>query len=168
MNDLNFEKELAGTLFAVVGITSIVSGFIWGSISDRLGRMFVLSIVYLTQCFMLVGLNFSNSLGIVAVEIVIFGSMLWAVPTIMNASVADFIEMKYISVAMGFITVFFSIGQFISPFLTGYILDITGEYFLTFLLSALLNLLGGLGCISLHISQKKENQPSQIKIEMNG
>jgi sugar phosphate permease len=51
MNDLNFEKELAGTLFAVVGITSIVSGFIWGSISDRLGRMFVLSIVFFDLVF---------------------------------------------------------------------------------------------------------------------
>jgi sugar phosphate permease len=162
MKDLGYEKELAGTFFAIVGITSIISGFIWGSVSDRLGRMFALSIVYLTQFLVLVGLSFSKSPGIVAVEIIIYGLTLWGVPAIMNASVSDFIEMKYVPVAMGFITIFFSIGQFISPLATGYIIDITEKYFIAFLLSAILCLLGGLGCIALHITHKKKNQLSQM------
>jgi MFS family permease len=54
-------------------------------------------------------------------------------------------------VAIGFITLFFGVGQFISPAINGYLVDQTNSYFYPFLLSALICLSGGLGCVMLHL-----------------
>lgn len=157
MKDLGYDKELAGSLFAVIGFSSIISGFLWGTVSDRFGRMYAVTIVLFIQFVMLIGITITSSPVFVFIEVLLYGITLVAVPTIMIASVADFIEVKYISVAMGFITLFFSIGQFISPIVTGYIISFTGKYFIAFLLSAALNLIGAAGCIKLHFKQKKSN-----------
>lgn len=156
MKDIGLDKGLAGMLFSIAGIASIISGFIWGSVSDRLGRMYALTVVYMTQAAMLLALSFSTGVTIIVIEILIYGVTLWGVPAVMNASVGDFIRMKYVPIAMGFITLFFSIGQFISPVVTGYLIDLTGNYFGAFILSAGLNLIGGIGCLALHVIQKNK------------
>jgi sugar phosphate permease len=155
INDLGFTNELSGRLFAIVGFASILSGFIWGIISDRLGRFPVLAAVFCIQGCMLAALSVTKNPGIIALEIAVYGMTLWGVPAIMTAGIADLTEASYFTVAMGFVTIFFSLGQFISPYITGFVIESTGKYFIAFLISAFLSLAGGLGAILLHVSRRK-------------
>jgi len=161
MTDVGFDKQLAGTYFSISGVISIISGFLWGSISDRFGRMMTLSVVFGIQFFMLISISFTSSPLLLLVSVIIYSLTLWGVPTIMNASVSDFVHTPFVPVAMGFITLFFSIGQFISPVVTGFLIDISGSYFLALLLSAIASMLGGVGCGFLHkLTKHDPNHPS--------
>lgn len=155
MEDLGFEKSLAGQYFSVVGLFSIISGFIWGSVSDRLGRPLTLSMVYALQGLLLITIALSTHALLILIEIILFSVTLWAVPTIMVAAVGDFIDSRQVSVAMGFITLFFGVGQFISPIVNGYLLDISDTYFSAFIVSSSICLLGAMGCLWLYYKQKK-------------
>lgn len=155
INDLGFANELAGRLFAIVGFASILSGFIWGFISDRLGRFPVLAAVFCIQGCMLAALSVTKNPGIIALEIAVYGMTLWGVPAIMTAGIADVTKPKYFTVAIGFVTIFFSIGQFISPYITGFIIESTGKYLVAFLISAGLSLTGSIGAVMLHMSRRK-------------
>lgn len=150
MTDAGFEKRLAGTYFSIAGIVSIISGFLWGSLSDRIGRMLTLTIVFGIQFLMLLAISFTTSPGLLLASIILYSLTLWGVPTIMNASVSDFVYVPFVPIAMGFITLFFSIGQFLSPMVTGFLIEMSGSYFPALLLSALVSLLGGIGCGWLH------------------
>ncbi|WP_368503900.1 MFS transporter [Alkalihalophilus sp. As8PL] len=153
MIDVGYTKELAGLFFSIAGIASIASGFIWGVLSDILGRMYALSLVLIIQFAMLIALSFTNSVVVIGAEVVIYGLTLWGVPTIMNASVADFVSSSTVPIAMGFVTIFFSVGQIISPIVTGLIIESTNQYFGAFILSAVISLIGGLTCLRMHYIQ---------------
>ncbi|WP_066175709.1 MFS transporter [Bacillus marinisedimentorum] len=157
MEGRGFSKELAGTSFAAAGLFSIVSGFIWGSLSDRIGRMFTLGIVYGIQGVMLLALTLFSSPSVLFAVIVIYSITLWGVPSIMNASVGDYVSALYVPVAMGFITLFFSIGQFVSPVAIGFLIDYTGGYLEALLLSTAVCLAGGIGAFVLHHKNKSSN-----------
>lgn len=156
--DVHFSKTMAGYYFALAGIVSIPSGFIWGSISDKFGRMITLTFVFMIQFVSLLSLSLLKNSILLILTIVIYSLTLWAVPTIMNASVSDFVKAPYVPVAMGFITLFFSMGQFISPAIVGQLLDVYKNYFIPFLVSSVVTLLSGIGCYQLH-RQKQSNQP---------
>jgi len=161
MTDVGFDKQLAGTYFSIAGIVSIISGFLWGSISDRFGRMITLAVVFGIQCFMLLTISFTSSPSLLLASIILYSLTLWGVPTIMNASVSDFVDTLFVPIAMGFITLFFSIGQFISPMVTGFLIDMSGSYFPALLLSATVSMLGGFGCGRLYkLTNRGQNLPN--------
>ncbi len=164
ITDVHFTSQQAGNFFAAAGVASIISGFVWGSVSDKLGRMVSLMIVFFTQFFMLMGLSFTTDSLLIFMQVIIYGSTLWGVPTIMNASVGDYIDAKYIPVAMGFVTIFFSAGQLVSPIITGFLIDYTNSYLSAHLMSAITCFICGLGCYSLfHFERKKA---SSFKLEV--
>ncbi|WP_100399992.1 MFS transporter [Bacillus sp. FJAT-44742] len=154
--DRGFTSSQAGLFFAAAGAASIVSGFIWGSVSDKIGRMPALAFVYFIQFFMLVFLSISTHSGLILVQVLLYGITLWGVPTIMNASAGDYVRVKFVPVAMGFITLLFSIGQLISPIITGFLIDFTQSYLSAFLLSAVLTFIAGAGAVYLQASQRKQ------------
>jgi MFS family permease len=162
MEEVGFGKQLAGQYFAVIGLVSIVSGFIWGIISDRLGRVLTLGIVYIGQSFLLVFLSLSVQPILILLQVILFAVTLWAVPTIMAAAVSDLVGLHQAAVAMGYITLFFGVGQFVAPIINGYLLDWTHSYLSAFLLSAFICFLGGIGCLRLFQVQKRNAVSHEI------
>jgi MFS family permease len=155
MKEIHIDKSTAGQFFAFAGLASIISGFIWGNISDRIGRMPTLFIVLLIQSCLLIAFSLSNSSFLLFIETIAYSLTLWAVPTIMVAAVSDFIHPHNAPAAIGFLTLFFGIGQFTSPIVIGSLVDLSGSYFSAFLLSALVCFSSGLGCIKLYFAQKR-------------
>ncbi len=133
INDLGFTNELSGRLFAIVGFASILSGFIWGIISDRLGRFPVLAAVFCIQGCMLAALSVTKNPGIIALEIAVYGMTLWGVPAIMTAGIADLTE-PCTSQSRWLCHHFFSLGPVISPYITGFVIESTGKYFIAILI----------------------------------
>jgi MFS family permease len=149
--DTSIDSTKAGKYYAAAGIASIVSGFIWGSLSDRIGRMFTLFIVYFFQSSLLLLLGLTKQPILLLVVIILYALSLWAVPTVIVAAVSDRTTAHKASMAIGFITLFFGMGQWISPMIIGVLLDAYGSYKVAFFVSAFICYFGSLGSIVMHV-----------------
>ncbi len=139
----------AGRIFAVLGIFSIFCGVIYGWISDVLGRRYGSMIAYLTLALSYVIFAFWKDTTGFYVSAVIFGIAAFSIPTIMAAASGDAVGGRLAPAGLGFITLFFGIGQALGPLAGGYIKDATGSFTNAFLLSAGVSLLGAFGSLIL-------------------
>ncbi len=137
-----YSKEAAGNLFMMMGWFSLVSGLIWGIVSDMIGRRRALLIVYLIHAaaFALFGL-WRTPTGF-TLSALLFGLAAWSVPAIMSATCGDLLGPRLAPAALGFITMFFGIGQAIGPSVAGAIADARGSFSLAFVLAAIVALVG--------------------------
>jgi predicted MFS family arabinose efflux permease len=144
-----YTRESAGNLFMLVGWLSLFCGVIWGAVSDRLGRKHTLAIVYLLQAiaFSLFAL-WPEPPGFL-LSSVLFGLTAWSIPAIMAAACGDVLGAKMAPAALGFITLFFGIGQAVGPSVAGAIADATGTFNPAFLLAGIAALFGAAGSLFL-------------------
>ncbi len=144
-----YTKEAAGNLWAIVGWISIFCGPIWGTVSDLLGRKVGLALVYLTQaaCYAVFALWQSPS-GY-TVSAVLFGLTAWSIPGIVAAACGDYLGSRMAPAALGFVTLFFGLGQAAGPSVAGALADATGSFGPAFLLAAGVAFLGGVGSLLL-------------------
>jgi MFS family permease len=144
-----YTRESAGNLFMLVGWLSLFCGVIWGTVSDRLGRRYALVIVYLIQAaaFSLFAL-WPEPPGFL-LSSVLFGLTAWSIPAIMAAACGDVLGAKMAPAALGFITLFFGIGQAVGPSVAGAIADATGTFNPAFLLAGIVALFGAVGSLFL-------------------
>lgn len=150
-------SQKAGQIFALLGLLSILSGAIWGWISDRLGRRLGSLLAYLTIAlsFIIIAL-WKNTTGFYAASIV-FGLSLSSIPAIMAAAVGDSVGGRIAPAALGFITLIFGIGQSLGPAVAGWLKDATGTFASAFMLSAIVALMGAAGAMLL----RKKTCPSK-------
>ncbi len=140
--EMGLSQAEAGGIWALVGGLSIFCGVIWGGISDLLGRKYGAALAYLTLAtayaiFALV----KNPIGFY-LSAVVFGLTAWSVPTIMAAAAGDYVGSKLAPAGLGFITLFFGVGQAIGPAVGGYLADITRSFAVPFLLATAVALAG--------------------------
>jgi len=142
VKEIGLSQAWAGTLWATVGGLSVFCGIIWGSISDRLGRSkgaalayLVLGISYIIYALVKVKFGFYLSA-------VLFGFTAWSIPTIMAAAAGDFVGPRLAPAGLGFVTLFFGIGQALGPLLGGYIADVTDSFTIPFLVAGGISLAG--------------------------
>ena len=144
-----YTKEAAGNLWAIVGWISIFCGLIWGTVSDLIGRKYGLTLVYLTQaaCYAVFAL-WRSPAGYV-VSAILFGLTAWSIPGIVAAACGDYLGSRLAPAALGFVTLFFGLGQAAGPSVAGALADATGSFGPAFLLAAGVAFLGGLGSLLL-------------------
>ena len=135
----------AGRLFMVMGWCSVLCGLIWGTVSDVIGRKWALVIVYAIQAaaFGLFALA-PNPFGF-TLSAILFGLTAWSIPAIMAATCGDMLGSRMASAALGFITLFFGIGQAAGPSVAGALADASGSLASSLLLAAGVAVLGGIG-----------------------
>lgn len=139
----------AGWAFGLLGLCSIFSGILWGSISDSLGRRYGSMLAYLSLGLSyLVFALWRDQTGFV-VSAVLFGLTAWSIPTIMAAASGDAVGSRLAPAGLGIITVFFGIGQALGPAVGGWIKDSTGTFTIAFLLSVFVSLAGAFGSLML-------------------
>ena len=145
-----YSRSAAGSLFMVMGWASLICGLFWGSVSDRIGRKRTLVIVYLIHSlsFALFGL-WTAPTGFL-VSALLYGVTAWSIPAIMAAACGDILGPRLAPAALGFITLFFGIGQAIGPSVAGIIADGAGSFVPALLLASFVALLGGMGAATLH------------------
>jgi len=142
VKEMGLSPSWAGGLWATVGGLSVFCGVIWGSISDRLGRSRGAALAYLV-----LGLSYlifaliKNKYGFY-LSAVTFGLTAWSIPTIMAAAAGDFVGPRLAPAGLGFITLFFGIGQALGPALGGYIADINQSFTIPFLAAAIISFAG--------------------------
>jgi len=150
VEEIRLTEKTAGDIWAVFGWMCMLSGLIWGFISDRLGRRKALLwnngmislAVFLPLCF-----HQSLLLGLSAF---LFGATFLGTVTIIAAAIGDQVVEKQASV-YGLVTLVHGIGQFSGTIFGGYLKDFTGS----FQLSLLTSLIGFLLCFVLTAFTKK-------------
>ena len=140
--EMEMAPSEAGRLWAVVGGLSIFCGVIWGGLSDKLGRAAGSALAYLAlgisyAVFALFQVTWGFYLSAL-----IFGLTAWSIPTIMAATAGDYVGPRLAPAGLGFITLFFGIGQALGPAIGGYLADITRSFTGPFLLAAGVSLVG--------------------------
>ena len=136
IEELGFSASRAGGLWSIIGAVSLLSGFLWGMLSDKIGRKQVLFIVYLLQGLALAGLSITKGPAPVVAIALIYALTLWSVPAIMAATCADYVGGMLAPAAFAIVTLYFGAGQVISPWISGYILDLTRGFAVPFMVSA--------------------------------
>jgi sugar phosphate permease len=142
VKEMGFSPEWAGGLWALVGGLSIFCGMIWGKISDLLGRSRGAALAYLVLglsyiIYALIKVDFGFYLSAI-----LFGLSAWSIPTIMAAAAGDYVGPRLAPAGLGFITLFFGIGQALGPALGGYLADISGSFTLPFVVAGGISLAG--------------------------
>ncbi|MBC7234465.1 MAG: MFS transporter [Chloroflexi bacterium] len=144
-----YSREQAGSLFSVVGFASLFCGSVWGALSDRIGRRWALFGVYLIQAlaYALFAL-WAVPMGF-TLSAIFYGLTAWSIPAIMAAACGDLLGSELAPAALGFITLFFGIGQAAAPSVAGAMADATGSFTGALLLAMGLALLGALGSLTI-------------------
>jgi len=149
MSGGGYTQAEAGRLFMIMGWCSILCGLVWGSVSDLIGRKWALVIVYSihTAAFLLFALA-PNPAGLTT-SAVLFGFTAWSIPAIMAAACGDMLGPRMAPAALGFITLFFGIGQAAGPSVAGALADASGSLASSWLLAAGVAVLGAIGAALL-------------------
>ena len=139
----------AGRIFGVLGIFSIFCGVVFGWVSDMVGRRYGSMIAYFTLALSYLVFVFWKDYPGFYLSAVVFGIAAFSIPTIMAAASGDAVGATLAPAGLGFITLFFGIGQALGPVVGGYIKDATGTFTYAFLLSLMVSLAGGFGSLIL-------------------
>jgi len=129
--------EISGTFWAILGITSLFSGPIFGVVSDRIGRYATLGILFFFQALAQAILAFAVPPLFLLFSAGLFGISTWAVPSIMATLSAELFGASHTARILSLVTLFFGVGQIVGPLAAGIITDATGDFKVIFGLSSI-------------------------------
>lgn len=150
----NLTPAEAGRIWSLVGFVSLASGFIWGGVSDWIGRRAALCIVFCLHTFSFAVFAFSTTAVGFYVSALAFGISAWSIPSIVAAFSGDIAGIRLAPAALGMVTVVFGIGQALAPYVAGKLADASGSFSYSFMLAALIALAGAAGSLLLKKSEK--------------
>ena len=138
VQERGLSEVVAGNLWSWVGVLSLVSGPLFGHLSDLYGRKATLATVFLFQTTAYLLATAQLPMFSVYVSLVCFGLVVWSTPPIIAALVGDHAGPERTAAIFGFVTFFFGIGQIIGPACAGFLAEQSGTFSLSFLLAAVL------------------------------
>lgn len=136
IQDYGFSEAVAGWFWLVIGVLSMVSGPLFGALSDRLGRKTGMVLVFAlhTLAYLLAAAGLSQTL--LFVSIVLFGIAAFSIPAIIAATLSDLLPPAQTAITFGYVTFFFGVGQIIGPFLAGVLAEQSGSFAGSYLMAA--------------------------------
>lgn len=144
-----YSPASAGRLFMLMGWLSLLCGLVWGWVSDIIGRKGALIIVYLIHSLAFGLFALWPSPAGLTLSAALFGLSAWSIPAIMAATCGDLLGPRLAPAGLGFVTLFFGIGQAAGPSTAGLVADATGSLSPAILLAAGVALLGAVGAVLL-------------------
>ena len=149
--EAGFTARAAGALWSGIGLASLASGFLWGAVSDRVGRKYGLAMVYLLQCASFLAFGAWRAPAGYWISAALFALTAWSVPAIVAAAAGDVMGARLAPAALGLLTMFFGIGQSAGPFVAARIAQSSGSYSGAFLLAAAAAFAGALLSLLLRL-----------------
>ncbi len=145
VRDIGMTTDAAGALWLKVGLVSTVSGFLWGTISDRCGRRFSLGAIFVLQGIAFLSMGATSARWGILLSAWLFALTAWSIPAIVAAMAADSFGTRLAPAALGVATIVFGLGQALGPYLAGMLADRTGSFAAAFLLAGGVALVLGAG-----------------------
>lgn len=136
--DLGIPAIQAALILTISGGAMIPATFLFGAVSDRIGRKGVLIVSSLLTTVAMVWLIFAQELWGFYLFGVILGITWGGLATTLSAMTSDIFGLKHIGVIMGFGVGAWAIGAAIGPYAAGFIFDVTQGYTSAFLYGAII------------------------------
>jgi len=136
VEERGFSEVSAGQFWAWIGVLSLASGPVFGTLSDRVGRRAGLIVVFALQmtAYLFVALPLPDAF--LYLSIGLFGICAWSIPGIMGAACGDYMGAEHAVAGFGTITFFFGVGQIIGPAVAGVAADAAGSFSSSFAMAA--------------------------------
>jgi MFS family permease len=141
---LGISAIIAANILAVIGGSSIIGRITLGSASDRIGSKLAIMIGSLLMSAALLWLPLAKEVWMLYLFAVVFGFAYGGMVPLGSLSIAELFGLHSHGVILGIQSFILTIGGAIGPVLAGRIFDITGSYYLAFLISATLSVLATL------------------------
>lgn len=142
VTDVGLTNMEASNLYMFIGWISLVSGVVWGYVSDLIGRKRTLAILFSIQALYSLLFYLGNGPVYYMLSTFLFGLSALSIPAIIAATCGDIFGPERASTGLGFVTVFMGIGQVLGPFVSGILADTLGSFSVVYLLTAILGLAG--------------------------
>lgn len=155
-----YTEEAAGSLFMTMGWCSLLCGLLWGTVSDVIGRKGALIIVYLIHAVAFGLFALWPAPPGFTLSAILYGLSAWSIPAIMAATCGDMLGPRLAPAALGFITLFFGVGQALGPTVAGAMADAVNSLLPSLLLAAGVALLGAFGALLLRQSSLRSGPGS--------
>lgn len=157
IGDYGLSEVVAGRFWFWFGMLGIVSGPLFGSLSDAMGRPRTLALVFCLQSVAHIFLALNPFAGSIYLSIGLFALCAWSVPSIMAAAVGDYLGPLRAAAGFATVTLFFGIGQITGPALAGIIAEGWGSFSAAYLLA------GGLAGVAALLSLSLPLPTSSIR-----
>jgi MFS family permease len=138
INDFGLSEAAAGKVWFWIGAFSLVSGPLFGTISDRWGRVRGMTLVLGLQTLAYILIATSCRLELAYLSVFLFSICAWSIPSIMAAAVGDRLGAVRATHAFGIITLLFGFGQIMGPAVAGFLAGQSGDFSSSYLLAATL------------------------------
>lgn len=138
----HFSEAKAGVLWMSIGFLSLLSGALFGWVSDHFGRKSGLISVYTLQTlsYLLVATNPGNFA--LFLSMILFGLTAFSIPAIIAATISDLLPPSEAGKVFGYVTLFFGVGQIGGPSIAGFLAEQSGSFSSGYLLAGSLTALG--------------------------
>ncbi|MCX7732638.1 MAG: OFA family MFS transporter [candidate division WOR-3 bacterium] len=145
-----FSKETAALGVSVLAIFNALGRIFWGRISDSLGRTRALFLMFLINAVAILGYFLIPSLPFIFwIGIALVGSSFGGYLAIYPAVTADFYGTKNSGINYGLVFTAYGVGGLLSNIFAPRIKEITGNYNVAFLITALLCIAAGIVIITV-------------------
>jgi len=136
VKERGFSETIAGNFWSWVGLLSLFSGPVFGTLSDRIGRKGGLMIVFSLQMLAYLLVAAKLPLFFLYLSIGFYGIVAWSIPSIMVAAVSEYVGVDKALAAFGFITFIFGLGQITGPSIAGMLAERAGSFSSSFFMAA--------------------------------
>jgi len=128
-------KTEAGLMWSAFGVFSVLGCFLWGAISDFLGRKWTTAWdILILSASILISVLWVNRIGLY-VSVILFAFALNGFITLIAAMFGDHVEVTVVGEIFGLSTLIHGLGMAIGASLTGYLKDLTSTFQVPFLVS---------------------------------
>lgn len=147
--DLGYSSASAGYFFMVLGAAGFGGGFAWGSLSDRFGRRWAITLNMLLSGVAALLFAFRPHVATLMLSAVLFGASGMIFPGLIGAACADRFGPGLAPAALGLITILVGVGQTVGPLVGGAMNDAYGSLGSSYLFSALTFFVGAAAALAL-------------------
>jgi MFS family permease len=130
--DLGIDSLLASSAFGMIGVMSAVGSFIFGIISDWIGRKYTIIVCATGIAFSIfISTIIPSNITMLYVWATLYGLTYGGLPEQYATMVADYFGTKHGPSLFGIIFFMGSLGGGLLPLIGGYLADLTGNYYAT-------------------------------------
>ncbi|MCX5865055.1 MAG: MFS transporter [Deltaproteobacteria bacterium] len=144
-----FSEAEAGSFWSLVGGLSLLSGPVFGSLSDRIGRKYTLAMVFAIQTAAYLLVSTPLATPFLYLSIGCFGVVAWSIPSIMAALAGDYAGPQKAARIFGLITFIFALGQIAGPTVAGLLAEKSLGFGSSFFMAACFTAAGVILALSL-------------------
>ena len=149
-----FSEAQAGSFWSLVGGLSLLSGPVFGTLSDRIGRKYTLALVFAIQTAAYLLVSTPLAAPFLYLSIGCFGVVAWSIPSIMAALSGDYAGPRKAARIFGLITFIFALGQIAGPAVAGLLAEKSHSFGSSFFMAACFTAAGVVLALTLRAPAK--------------